>query len=185
MPSSADWFRVRHKITLDDSRKTTQHDFTLLRGVLISGKLVDEHGNDWPIGQSFGRAFVYKEPPTKEEPTKEMQQGMMEEFSLTDFRNKYRPQSVERASAGTFLDGEGEYASGEMIFPTESTFVIQGMMPGHTIITFLPNKEGQNVVNIMYDGKNTMTSGADMESGGIDTTPGQELKDVTIVIGKQ
>jgi hypothetical protein len=159
--------RVRNKMTLDDTRPKTQHDFTLLRGVLISGKLVDEKGNDWPIGESFGTANVVKEPPEQ-----------MGSFSLTDFRNKHRPRDITRGSGGEFMLGEGDYPSGEMVFSTETTFVIQGMMPGHTKITFLPNKEGQKVVKILHDGKDILVS-------GFNTKPGQEIKDVTIVMGMQ
>lgn len=172
--------RVRHGITLDNVQKTTQHDVTLSRGVLISGKLVDEQGNDWPIAASYGNAFIVKEPPTE---------GRGEErgiFSLGDFRNKHRPQSCESGSGGTFMLGEGDYEGGEMIFTTESTFVIQGMAPGRTIMMFLPNKESQKVVKIMHDGQDIMATPEDeFKSGGIDTTPGQELKDMTIVIGKK
>jgi hypothetical protein len=64
-----------------------------------------------------------------------------------------------------------------MLFPTNSTFVIQGMMPGNTLIGFSPQKEGQQVVEILYDGR-------DIKESGIKTEPGQEIKDVTVVIGK-
>ena len=64
-----------------------------------------------------------------------------------------------------------------MIFPTKSTFIIQGMMPGHTELTFLPKKEGQKAVRILH--------GRDIVKSGIDTKPGQEINDITIVIGKQ
>ena len=64
-----------------------------------------------------------------------------------------------------------------MLFPTKSTFVIQGVMPGHTLIGFSPQKEGQKVAEILYDGRNVMES-------GIKTKPGQEIN-VTIVIGAE
>jgi len=51
-------------------------------------------------------------------------------------------------------------------------------MPGHTTISFLPNKEGQEVVKILVDGQNIVAS-------GIETKPGQEIEDVRIVIGKR
>ena len=65
-----------------------------------------------------------------------------------------------------------------MLFPTKNTFVIQGMMPGHTILTFMPQKEGQKVAEIHYDGR-------DIKQAGIETKPGQEIRDVTIVIETQ
>ena len=63
-----------------------------------------------------------------------------------------------------------------MIFPTKSTFIIQGMMPGHTMLSFSPNKEKQKVVKILHDGQDILKS-------GIDTKPGQEIKEFTIVVG--
>ena len=51
-------------------------------------------------------------------------------------------------------------------------------MPGHTKIDFSPKKEGQKVVKILYDGRDILKS-------GIQTKPGQEIKDVTIVIGAE
>ena len=84
----------------------------------------------------------------------------------------------QRSSGGSFALGEGDYDDGDMHFPTKSTFVIQGMMPGQTMLDFLPNKERQKVVKILYDGRDILKS-------GIETKPGQEIKDVTIVIGTQ
>ena len=50
-------------------------------------------------------------------------------------------------------------------------------MPGdHTMIGMSTNKERQKVVKVLYEGRDIMKS-------GIDTKPGQEIKDVTIVVG--
>jgi hypothetical protein len=50
-------------------------------------------------------------------------------------------------------------------------------MPGdHTMIGMSTNKERQKVVKVLYQGQDIMKS-------GIDTKPGQELKDATIVVG--
>ena len=51
------------------------------------------------------------------------------------------------------------------------------MLPGHTMLGFGPQKEGQAVLKILHAGQNVMQT-------GIDTRPGQEIKDITIVIGK-
>ena len=156
---------VRTRIPIDIGRtnERTQLDFVLRPGVMISGRLVDEEGNDWPIGQSYGFANVNDG------------QGLTSSFSLTDFRNKYRPKNVRRGSGGYFTQGEGDYDGSQMIFPTKSTFVIQGVMPGHTMISFYPKKEGCEVVEILYNGQSIMET-------GIETIPGQEMEDVTIVI---
>ena len=158
--------RTRMPIDIGSENQRTQLDFVLRPGVTISGKFVDEDGNDWQIGQSYGYANI-----------KDLQ-GPGSSFSLTDFRNKYRPKDVRRGSGGTFSPGEGNYYGGEMIFPTKSTFIVQGMMPGQTMMSFYPKKEKCEVVGILHNGRNIMET-------GIETMPGQEIGDVTVVIGKQ
>ena len=164
--------RTRMPVNLDEANAKAQRDFTLHRGVLISGKFVDEKGDDWRIGTSYAYAAqISKDRPRRNQ--FELNEG---DFSLTDFRSKYSPESVEEGSPGTFLLGEGDYDCDQAIFPTASTFVIQGMMPGHTMIGLSPNKEKQKVVKILYNGRDILTS-------GIDTNPGDEIKDITFVVG--
>ena len=160
------YVRTRTPVDLDSAKRATQWDFKLKQGVTIAGKLIDEAGNEWQIGQSYGYASVKD------------RQGPTSSFSLTDFRNKHRPEDSRRGSGGSFYLGEGDYSGGEMIFPTTSTFIIQGMMSGHTMLSFSPKKEGCKVLKILHDGRNVMES-------GIETEPGQEIRDVTIVIGTQ
>ncbi len=155
--------RTRTPVDLDNAKKKTQRDFALTQGVAISGKFVDEQGNDWQIGQSYGHAVIEGQP------------GSFPGFSLTSFWNKHRHNTVARATGGSFSPGEGDYTGSHMFFPTKSTFVIQGMMSGKTMIRFSPKKENQEVVKILHDGQNIMES-------GIVSQPGQEIKDVTIVI---
>ncbi|MGO9113542.1 MAG: M56 family metallopeptidase [Thermoguttaceae bacterium] len=161
--------RMRTPLDLDKDSKKTRRDFTLARGVAISGKLVDEKGKDWQIGSSYGYANVIKDKADKSD---------FSNFSLTHFWNKYRPENVAMHIGGSFALGEGGYCSGDMHFPTKSTFMIQGMMPGNTTIGFLPNQERQKVVKILYDGRDILKS-------GLETKLGQEIKDVTIVIGAE
>ena len=143
----------------------------MARGVTISGKLVDEKGNDWTIGTSFGFANAVVADP--KDPKKG---GDGSSYSLTKFWNKYLPQDVIESAGGSFALGDGPYPDGHMHFPTESTFVIYGMQPGTTKLEFLPCKERQKVLKIMYDGR-------DVQESGIETKAGQEVKDVKIVIG--
>ncbi|MBL7187884.1 MAG: carboxypeptidase regulatory-like domain-containing protein [Phycisphaerae bacterium] len=166
--------RTRVPIDLDSVKATTQRDFKLKQGVAISDKFVDKEGNEWQIGQSYGHANI-KEPPEPDSDA-DATVSRASSFSLTDFRNKYRPEDTTRGSGGSFSRGEGDYCGGQMLFPTKSTFVIQGMMPGHTMISFSPKKEGCEVLKILHDGQNIMEA-------GIETKPGQEITDVTIVIG--
>jgi hypothetical protein len=155
--------RTRIPVDLDSANRTTQQDFELKQGVMISGKLVDEQDNAWQIGESYGYANIKD------------RKGPTSSFSLTNFRNKYRPENAMRSSGGSFSPGEGDYTGGQMLFPTESTFVIQGMMPGNTMIGFSPKKERTEVSEILHNGRNIMET-------GLETTAGQEIKDVKIVI---
>jgi len=155
--------RTRTPIVIDRANRRAQLDFALKRGVTISGKFVDEDGNDWQIGQSYGHAIIKD------------WWGSTGSFSLTDFRNKYRSKDVRKGSPGSFHRGQGDYGSAEMLFPAENTFIAEGMMPGKTIINFSPKKEGCNVLEILYNGRNIMET-------GIETKPGQKIKDITIVI---
>ena len=52
------------------------------------------------------------------------------------------------------------------------------MMPGKTLLTFSPQKEGQKVHQILHDGR-------DISEAGLTTKPGQAISDITIVIASQ
>jgi beta-lactamase regulating signal transducer with metallopeptidase domain len=160
--------RIRMPINFDGAAKKIHRDFSLTKGVVISGKFVDEQGKDWEIGESHG----YVQIATDEKNEKETSSG----FSLTHFWNKHRPEDAQQSSGGSFALGEGGYNDSQMLYPTKNTFVIQGMMAGKTMIGFSPQKEGQKVVKILHNGQDVMKS-------GIVTKPGQEIKDVTVVIG--
>ena len=155
--------RTRTPIDLDKTSRKTELNFTLARGATISGKLVDENGHDWQVARSDGRAMT------------NINNGSGG-FTPTDadFRNKYRPKNSDGIARGSFALGEGDYDYGEMIFPTKSTFIIQGLMPGHATFQFSPQK----VTKILHGGRDILES-------GIDTEPGKEIKNLAIVIGKQ
>jgi hypothetical protein len=155
--------RKRTPIVIDSANRRTQLDFSLKRGVTISGKFVDEDGNDWQIGESYGHALI------------EDWRSSTGSFALSDFHNKYRPKEVRRGSGGAFHRGQGDYGSAQMLFPARNTFVVEGMMPGKTIFNFYPKKEGCKVSEILYNGRN-------IKETGLETKPGQEIKDITIVI---
>lgn len=163
---------VRTRTPLDLERDSTnvRQDFKLSRGVTISGKLVDENGNDWHIGESYGFAAII----VKDRPDSQGGGG----FSLTRFWNKHHPKDVKCGAGGSFSLGEGDYLDGDMSFPTETTFILQGLMPGQTTLGFLPNKEGQKVLKILHDGQDVLESGFHTEAG-------QEVTDITIVIGAE
>ena len=95
-----------------------------------------------------------------------------------DFRNKYRPKNYDGLACGSFQPGERALRRWLDGFPHEEHIHYSGMMPGHTTLQFFPQKEGQEVLKILHGGQDILDS-------GIDTKPGQEIKDITIVIGKQ
>ena len=88
--------RTRVPLNLDKTSTKVQRDFTLNRGVLISGKFVDQNGDAWKIGESYGYANIvnYKRVKAK--------QMSSSSFSLTRFWNKYRPQDAEEGQGGSF-----------------------------------------------------------------------------------
>jgi beta-lactamase regulating signal transducer with metallopeptidase domain len=170
--------RMRTPVNLKKTDKNSQMNFTLPQGVTISGKFVDEEGKEWTMGESFGSAHLIKDE-------KDPENKLSRSFSLTNFRNKHRPKDTSRGSGGEFSLGEGPYDNGEMLFPAKSTFLIQGMTPGRTMLTFLPNKEGQKVVKILVEGQDVLPHDTETPPVGFETKSGQDLKDVIIVIGKQ
>lgn len=152
--------RTRSPIRLDKTTKKTDLNFTLHRGATISGRLVDENGRDWEVAFSFGRAIVGAANERR---------GFVP--TSVDFRNKYRPKNSDGMARIGFYYGKGDYPDGELTFPTKSTFLVQGLKPGHTTFEFQPQK----VAKILHAGQEILDS-------GIDTEPGQETKDITIVI---
>jgi hypothetical protein len=154
--------RTRSPIDFAKTAAGARLDFTLVRGVAISGKLVDEKGQPWEIAESDGRALV-----------NDAKEGTL---FLMQFRNKHQPHDIKWGAPAFFAEGEGNYADSRMLFPTSSTFLVQGLLPGHTKIELLPRKDGQQVMQVLYNGRDILAS-------GIDTQAGQELKDVAIVIG--
>jgi beta-lactamase regulating signal transducer with metallopeptidase domain len=157
----------RVPITLEKKTPKVRHDFVLHRGATISGKLVDEEGNEWPIGQSNGEAGVV-------EGSQKPKWG----YGWSGLPNKFGVSGVDRDRDGCFYPGDGDYDRSDMLFPTRSTFVFPSMKPGRTLIKFSPQMEGQKVLKILYNSQDVLKS-------GIDTKPGQEIKDVAIVIGKE
>ena len=157
--------RTRSPINIDNTNSKSQLDFKLKRGVSISGRIVNVDGSDWQVSRrSCGYAAIKE------------QSSMNSSFSLTNFRNKYRPANFVKSYAGLFYRGKGDYTDAQMIFKTENTFVIQGVMPGQTLINFRPMKDGQIVEKIMHKGINIMET-------GIDTKLNQEIYDITIIVG--
>lgn len=154
--------RARKPVTINAATKTSRLDFTLKPGVVISGKFVNENRDDIQIGpRAYGLAYRYGYPNP-------------ETMSWSGARNKYGTKG--RAGSNTFNSEQGDYEEEYMDFPTPSTFIIEGIIPGKTVFRFHPKTEGQIVKEILYNGRN-------IRETGLETKPGQEIKDITIVIG--
>jgi hypothetical protein len=159
--------RMGLPLDLDKDAKKAQLDITLSPGVAASGRFVDEKGRDWQLASSYCTATVTGYKKDKSEPLG---------FNLSCFGNKYRHKDLPHGPGDADFSVQGHCTGGYLTFPTKSTFVIQGMIPGQTTFRLLPNKEGQRLVKILYEGR-------DITKSGIQTKPGQEIKDVTFVIG--
>ena len=122
-----------------------------------------------------------KAPPAKKEPSspkKSSDNGRRQHSGWTthdDFRNKYRPQFIGTSPGMSLPSGEGPHTDYYMFFPSKSTFVFQALLPGYTRFMFMPQKVGQKVAKIRYEGR-------DVKFSGLVTKPGQEIRDLTIVI---
>ena len=172
------YVKTRKIVTIDGAKKTNRTDFTVMAGVPIHGKFVDDDGKSINIYKSaYGLAYA-KGYPTPE----------CNSWSGTD--NKYSATDVFGRSRVTFNPDEGDYEEQYMIFPTRSTFVIPAVMPGDTTFRFHPKEEGKKVVKIIHNGRVMEANvvkigddGQDVLEAGLAIDPGQEVKDVTIVIG--
>jgi|GEM_PF-4191404 len=161
------YVRTRKPVKIETA-KVIQLDFNLRPAARISGKIADENGNPVEISdRTYGLAYRegYSTPET---------------MSWSGVNNKYGIRSKsenEHGSGNTFNGGEGDYEEEYMDFPTSNTFVIEGMRPGKTILRFHPKSQERVLKEILYNGQNILET-------GIETQPGQEIKDVTIVVGK-
>ena len=144
----------------------TKLDFTLRRGVTISGRLTDESGAPWQIAESYGHASIEGHPRPRSS------------FSLTGFRNRYRPADIQDDASGSYEPGQGDYGTEEMVFSTKSTFIVQGLMPGRTRISFEPKKEGQAVKQVLHRGQDITTT-------AFETHAGETIEDIVIVVGAE
>jgi hypothetical protein len=155
--------KTRKIVTIQPEAKLTHLDFGLRRGVKISGRFVDDKGNPWKVGRSFGSAYV-------------RDRGFGGAASNFIYGNKYAPPYIRNGCTVFYEEGEGDNAGAMIIFPTESTFVLPAMLPGKTTINFGPRGQGRRVLKILYEGN-------DISRTGLVTEAGQEIDDVTIVVG--
>lgn len=156
------WVKTRKTITVEADADETRLDFTLRKGVRISGDLVDEQGKPWPRGRNFGHVHV-ESPNT----------GPASNFP---YGNRYAPEHIRKATTIWYESGEGDCPLTMMMFPTETSFLFPAAMPGKTSFDFRPRGQGERLLKILYQDR-------DISRTGLVTEPGQDLDDVTIVVG--
>ena len=163
--------RTRKPVEIKAASNTTTLDFTLKPSATISGKFVDENGTPIEIASgAFGSS--HRNDMSDQKTSKATS------WSWDSSRNRYgvKERTGHTNSRHYFESGEGDYERAYMDLPTPSTFIIKGVMPGRTILNFYLRTEGRTVKEISYRGENITET-------GLETKPGQEIKDITIVIG--
>jgi protocatechuate 3,4-dioxygenase beta subunit len=156
--------KTRRYVTIEPCAKQTMLDFTLRPGATISGSLVDEQGNDWQIDRSDGLSYT-------EIPDRRRGEGA----SNFPYGSKYAPSYIKEQSTIFYEEGQGDNIYSKMVFPTKSSFLLPAVLPGKVKIEFYPRKRGQKLSRILYQGR-------DISETGLDAAPGQQIKDVKIVI---
>ncbi len=156
------YVKHRQPLTIGSAKTESRLDLTLKPGVTIRGKFVDAAGKEMQTAEpSYGLAYClgYATPETQS-------------WSSSD--NRYA--TAERKGDSSFNSGAGDYEEEYMDFPTPSAFVIEGMLPGQTILRFHPKADDLEVQSILYKGQ-------DVTATGIDTQADRQIEDVTIVLG--
>ena len=148
------------KVEADSDR--TPLDFTLRRGANISGTLVDEKGQPYPVGRGSGNAS-------------RQQGGFSARASNFPYGNQYAPEYIRRGSTVFYEEGQGDALGTIMIFPTETSFLLPAVAPGEIVIRFRPRGPGERVTKILHQGRDILKTGLTVE-------PGRDVSDVTIVV---
>lgn len=156
------YVKTRRIVTL--RRSAPPLDLALKRGANISGILVDERGNRYRAGRSFGHAD-------------RREGGFGGAASNFPYGNKYAPDYIRNGSTVFYTEGQGEAAGTMMVFPSDTTFLLPAVAPGKIAIEFRPRGRGERVQAILHEGR-------DIQETGLVIGPGQEITDVTIVIAK-
>lgn len=160
------YVRKRQTLTLDAGTKETRLDLSLTPGVTLTGKFVDTAGKDveftWmALGYAYHRPDLNPGGP-----------------SWSGSNSRYSVVQGDGQAPVFFMGGSGDYSGEIMDSPTPSTFRIDGVLPGQTLLTFDPKAPDLTVQSINYEGRNIMPD-------GFTTSLAQrEVKDVTIVLAR-
>lgn len=161
------WGYVRTRKTFSiGTGDSMRSDFALSSAVTISGRFVDEKGESVEISpKAWGTANTFSYDVSGNG------------ASWTGTMNKYAVKGLdEDDSNNTFEGGNGDYTNEYMVFPTADTFIIQGVLPGKITLSFRTKEEDKTVKKILHKGK-------DITGAMLDTSSGQSMEDIRIVIG--
>ncbi len=154
---------VKHRkpLTINNETKESRLDFSLKPGTTIRGKFVDTAGAEVKFDDpAYGLAYRLGYPNPEHQ-------------SWSGSANRDTP--GPRKHQATFSPGAGDYEEEYMDFPTAGTFIVQGMLPGPTVLLFHPQASDLVVQSVLYKGQ-------DVTAAGIDTQADRQIEDVTIVI---
>jgi protocatechuate 3,4-dioxygenase beta subunit len=153
--------RTRQVLTIGDETKETRLDLSLKPGVTIQGKFVDTTGQPVEFTWSAYGSAYHSPNPDGQGPS---WSGSASRYSAAEKKTVF------------FVGGSGDYHGEGMDFPTTSTFVVEGVMPGLTFVNFNPKASDLMVQSILYKGK-------DIGPTGFETSLSErDIQDVTIVL---
>jgi len=122
------YVRSRQTVTIESGMKKV--DFTLTHAVTIKGNFVDESGNPFDIGpNALGSAHI---------------KGISDSNNLIGVGVTISASSIRnmRGWVYEFCAGQGDYHYESMDFPTQQSFVIQGLQPEKLRFGFDPKNLG-------------------------------------------
>ena len=140
----------------------TQLDFALRPGVNIRGTFVDAEGRPYRVGRGFGSAS-------------RRHGGFAGRASNFPYGNKYAPKYIRDGTTVFYEEGEGDAQGTMFVFPSETSFLLPAVAPGDVTLRFVPRGRGERVAKILHQGRDLLKTGLTVE-------PGQDIRDVTIVI---
>ena len=155
------YVKSRKLLTIDRKNARTELDFSLRRGVNIRGNLVDERGNPYRAGRSYGYAS--------------RKRGGFAAASNFRYGNRHAPDYLRSSSTVFYEEGEGDASGTIMAFPRDSSFLLPAVAAGEIVIGFHPRGRGERVSKILYRGR-------DIRQAGLVVEAGRDIEDVTIVI---
>jgi beta-lactamase regulating signal transducer with metallopeptidase domain len=161
--SGQGYVRTCKAVTLE-GKSVPRLNVALEQGVTLAGSFVDEEGNPVEIarGKAFGHASI---EGGRGSPTCLM-------IGLFTSDGGTTSGATERLS---FTAEEGDYISGDMTFPTTGSFMIRGLMPGRTKLSFDPKEPGAQVLKIL-------SGDVDLAKTALVTFGGEQYEEIKVVL---